>query len=70
MRILISVLAALLLWVFVVNEVDWAELCRGGQDNPAFHSAECKDIETVRLFLSLPLAVLLAGLAWHGLRRR
>lgn len=27
--------------------IEWRAICRGGQANPAFHSAECADLDTV-----------------------
>ena len=59
----------LTLWLVIRNEIAWQEMCRGGQANPAFHSADCKDIETVRLLLT-PGAMLSPGPLLLGLWQR
>ena len=68
--LLAAVLGALAFYLLVRAQINWTEICRGGQDNPLFHSGECKDIEAVRvLLLGVLLTCALLPIAFFLFRR-
>ena len=52
-------IGGLFAWIILRAQADWNAICRGGQDNRFFHSAECKDISTLLLILTPITAITL-----------